>query len=321
MDADSRSGGAHHAGRYGPAIVRSGGRFSPRCGQFPRQLRARRPWGEGGLFFCPGYGRFFRCLAVGSCGYVPPDAYMLESSEPRPRTAFRKLLRRTAGIGGVLAFLASGPAWAQMPGAAPPAVGVVPAKRQPITQSTDYTGRIQATNRVNLTAARLGLPRRGSVQGRRGGQEGRPALPPRAGSVPGRRPGQAGGGRPVQGPAPERPDRAGPQPDAAQGAGRPAIRPSTSALANATGAAGAGAGRRGAASAVADQSRLHRYPRADRRQDRPHRGDRRQYVSPSTGVLVIDRQPGSDVCRLPGADSHRDRAAPAQRREAASTRS
>ena len=32
-----------------------GGRFSPRCGQFPRQLRARRPWGEGGLFFCPGY--------------------------------------------------------------------------------------------------------------------------------------------------------------------------------------------------------------------------------------------------------------------------
>ena len=51
MDADSRSGGAHHAGRYGPAIVRSGGRFSPRCGQYPRQLRARRPWGEGGLFF------------------------------------------------------------------------------------------------------------------------------------------------------------------------------------------------------------------------------------------------------------------------------
>ena len=52
----------------------------------------------------------------------------------------------------MLAFLASGPAWAQMPGAAPPAVGVVPAKRQPITQATDYTGRIQATNRVNLTA-------------------------------------------------------------------------------------------------------------------------------------------------------------------------
>ena len=39
-----------------------------------------------------------------------------------------------------------------MPGAAPPAVGVVPAKRQPITQSTEYTGRIMATQRVNLVA-------------------------------------------------------------------------------------------------------------------------------------------------------------------------
>ena len=77
---------------------------------------------------------------------------MLDSSEPRPSTAFRKLLQRTARIGGMLALLAVGPAWAQMPGAAPPAVGVVPAKRQPITQATDYTGRIQATNRVNLTA-------------------------------------------------------------------------------------------------------------------------------------------------------------------------
>jgi membrane fusion protein (multidrug efflux system) len=60
--------------------------------------------------------------------------------------------RRTLAALLALAFLAAGPAWAQMPGAAPPAVGVVPAKRQSITQATDYTGRIQATNRVNLTA-------------------------------------------------------------------------------------------------------------------------------------------------------------------------
>src|SRR5260370_18928127 len=49
-------------------------------------------------------------------------------------------------------LLGAGPGGAQMPGAAPPAVGVVPAKRQSITQATDYTGRIQATDRVNLTA-------------------------------------------------------------------------------------------------------------------------------------------------------------------------
>lgn len=45
-----------------------------------------------------------------------------------------------------------GAALAQQPGAAPPAVGVVAATRQPITQSSEYIGRIQATNRVNLVA-------------------------------------------------------------------------------------------------------------------------------------------------------------------------
>lgn len=39
-----------------------------------------------------------------------------------------------------------------MPGAGPPAVGVIAAKRQPITQSTEYTGRIMAAQRVNLVA-------------------------------------------------------------------------------------------------------------------------------------------------------------------------
>ena len=51
-----------------------------------------------------------------------------------------------------LALLAGGPALAQQPGGAPPAVGVVAATRQPITQSSEYIGRIQATNRVNLVA-------------------------------------------------------------------------------------------------------------------------------------------------------------------------
>ena len=51
-----------------------------------------------------------------------------------------------------LVLFAGAPALAQQPGAAPPAVGVVAATRQPITQSSDYIGRIQATNRVNLVA-------------------------------------------------------------------------------------------------------------------------------------------------------------------------
>ena len=50
------------------------------------------------------------------------------------------------------ALLAGVPALAQMPGGPPPAVGVVAAKQQAITQSSEYIARIQATNRVNLVA-------------------------------------------------------------------------------------------------------------------------------------------------------------------------
>ncbi len=41
---------------------------------------------------------------------------------------------------------------AQQAPATPPAVGVVPAIRKPITSSSEYVGRIQATDRVNLVA-------------------------------------------------------------------------------------------------------------------------------------------------------------------------
>ena len=44
------------------------------------------------------------------------------------------------------------PAVAQQTPAKPPAVGVVAAVRQPVTQSSEYIGRIQAIKRVNLTA-------------------------------------------------------------------------------------------------------------------------------------------------------------------------
>ena len=55
---------------------------------------------------------------------------------------------------GLLApvFLLTVSARAQMPGAGPPAVGVVPTNRQTITESSEYTGRIMATQRVNVVA-------------------------------------------------------------------------------------------------------------------------------------------------------------------------
>src|SRR5262249_24301857 len=42
--------------------------------------------------------------------------------------------------------------FAQQPAGAPPAVGIVAATRQPTIQSSEYTGRILATNRVNVVA-------------------------------------------------------------------------------------------------------------------------------------------------------------------------
>jgi membrane fusion protein, multidrug efflux system len=50
------------------------------------------------------------------------------------------------------AALAAAPALAQQPPAKPPAVGVVTAVRKPVTQSSEYVGRIQAVERVNLVA-------------------------------------------------------------------------------------------------------------------------------------------------------------------------
>jgi membrane fusion protein (multidrug efflux system) len=52
----------------------------------------------------------------------------------------------------LLGLLVGAPGVAQQASSTPPAVGVVAATRQPITQSTEYIGRIQATSRVNLVA-------------------------------------------------------------------------------------------------------------------------------------------------------------------------
>ena len=52
------------------------------------------------------------------------------------------------GLAGGLA----GPAAAQFGGAGPPAVGVVRVECQPVTETSEFVGRIQATDRVNLVA-------------------------------------------------------------------------------------------------------------------------------------------------------------------------
>ncbi len=53
---------------------------------------------------------------------------------------------------------ASLPAMAQMgPGGPPPAVGVVEARRQPVTESSEFIGRVEAINRVELRARITGF--------------------------------------------------------------------------------------------------------------------------------------------------------------------
>jgi membrane fusion protein, multidrug efflux system len=64
-----------------------------------------------------------------------------------------------------LAFLSAGAA-AQAPNAGPPAVGVVHAEQQQITQSDEFNGRVQAVNRVALVARITGfLEKRHFVEG------------------------------------------------------------------------------------------------------------------------------------------------------------
>jgi membrane fusion protein, multidrug efflux system len=61
-------------------------------------------------------------------------------------------IRPLAGAGLAVAVLIGGPAPAQQPPPKPPAVGIVAAARRPVTPSSEYVGRIQAPERVNLVA-------------------------------------------------------------------------------------------------------------------------------------------------------------------------
>jgi membrane fusion protein (multidrug efflux system) len=58
---------------------------------------------------------------------------------------------RLAWTGGLLVFVATAPVLAQAP-AGPPAVGVVTVEQAPITETSEFVGRVQAIQRVALTA-------------------------------------------------------------------------------------------------------------------------------------------------------------------------
>jgi membrane fusion protein, multidrug efflux system len=79
-------------------------------------------------------------------------AYHRRRTFHREKKPFIPMPRLSAALlMAVTLALAARPATAQQgPGGAPPAVGVVKVERTPITPSTEFVGRIQATNRVNL---------------------------------------------------------------------------------------------------------------------------------------------------------------------------
>jgi membrane fusion protein, multidrug efflux system len=70
------------------------------------------------------------------------------------RKSFRLSFGRITGtwLTGVLAVITVSTANAQMGPGGPPAVGVMEAVKRPITESNEFLGRVEATNRVNVVA-------------------------------------------------------------------------------------------------------------------------------------------------------------------------
>src|SRR5258706_4209028 len=55
-------------------------------------------------------------------------------------------------VAGAVALGATGTSWAQPAASGPPAVGVVEVIKRPITETSEFLGRIEAVNRVNVVA-------------------------------------------------------------------------------------------------------------------------------------------------------------------------
>ncbi len=66
-------------------------------------------------------------------------------------------MTRTFGLALLLLLLGVAPAAAQPRPQGPPAVGVLTAERKPVTESTEFVGRIEAVNRVDLRARVTGF--------------------------------------------------------------------------------------------------------------------------------------------------------------------
>jgi membrane fusion protein (multidrug efflux system) len=86
-------------------------------------------------------------------------------------------------LAGLVATGAAGAALPQSAPGGPPAVGIVEATRRPITETSEFLGRIEAINRVNVVARVTGFLECAPVRGGRRDQEGGSTLPSRAGSL------------------------------------------------------------------------------------------------------------------------------------------
>ena len=178
-------------------------------------------------------------------------------------------------LAGALATVTVPSANAQMGPPGPPAVGVMEATKRPITESNEFLGRVEATNRVNVVARVTAfLEKRDFVEGaevKNGDLLYQLERGPFEADLKSKQ-AQVAQLQATLVNAKLTTDRAKTL------LSGPAGQQSTydAALANqqsleAQIQAAAGAGR-----SVADQSRLYPDPLADRRQDRPHRRDRRQ---------------------------------------------
>ena len=208
-------------------------------------------------------------------------------------------------IVGVLAA----PAVAQPAPGGPPAVGVVRAERQQVTQTDEFIGRIQAIGRVALVARVTAfLEKRLFVEGaevHKGDLLYQLEQPPFQAQV------DADKATVDQLEAQHRnaEQTAGARAGPVETVGRPTIKRSTARSPPNVRLAAQIDGAKAQLRNRRDQSRLYRDSRPDRRHDQRHRGHRRQCRLADQRDPGDPRQPGSDVRAVSGLDARRARSA------------
>ena len=195
------------------------------------------------------------------------------------------------------------PANAQF-GGGPPSVGVAKVEQRPVTETSEFVGRIQAIDRVDIVARVTAfIEQRAFIEGaevQKGDLLYRLERGPFEADLEAKQAAVAQNA----GAAAQRHDHAEPRAEPAEHAGRASGRPSTTRW-RSSAASRRSCWRRRRSSDVADQSRLHRNPRADRRQDQPHHADRRQRGDARDRGAGHDRQPGPDVRAVPDRRARR----------------